>query len=150
MITLDHTSNLLLILGTPAQVITVGFAEAGCIGTGTIAEQAFPWPQVVSTLDHCEIVDLKTGLDHTVALNSRGEVWAWGMNASGQLGVGPTEDPCIALPMKAEGLPALTSIFAGADHSGGVDGTLAHSQMRPTFDSLLSPSYLMLTLCFRS
>lgn len=90
---------------------------------GTISEQAYPWPQVVSPLDNCDIVDLTTGLDHTMALSSRGEVWAWGMNAYGQLGVGPVDDTCVSQPMKVEGAPALTSIFAGADHSGGIDST---------------------------
>ena len=50
-------------------------------------------PQQVSALMNYFIEDIAVGVDHTLALTSLGDVWAWGNNADGQLGLGHTSSP---------------------------------------------------------
>lgn len=66
------------------------------------------------------IVMLSTGEDHTLALGANGGVWAWGLNASGELGTGSTSQTgcsCIATPTSISGLSNVTSLAAGGDYS---------------------------------
>ena len=50
-------------------------------------------PQQVPALINYFIEDVAVGVDHTLALTSLGDVWAWGNNADGQLGLGHTSSP---------------------------------------------------------
>lgn len=47
-------------------------------------------PQQVLTLSGFFVEDISVGSEHTLALGCDGEVWAWGSNGDGQLGVGHT------------------------------------------------------------
>jgi mitogen-activated protein kinase kinase kinase 9 len=48
-------------------------------------------PTLVPSLSYHEIVHVACGSDHTFALTSKGEVYAWGSNFKGQLGLGDFE-----------------------------------------------------------
>jgi E3 ubiquitin-protein ligase HERC1 len=50
-------------------------------------------PQNVPTLASYFIEDIAVGVDHTLALTSSGDIWAWGNNSDGQLGLGHTNSP---------------------------------------------------------
>jgi alpha-tubulin suppressor-like RCC1 family protein len=76
---------------------------------------------------------IATGFYHSLALTSTGQVYAWGLNGSGQLGAGTTttcyppemlkKNPCSRTPV-AVGLPSgvtATTIAAGLDHSLALD-----------------------------
>lgn len=103
----------------------MGFADVGQIGIGVIEERPYQWPQVIKPLDKVKVIDLVSGMDHLLALSSNGDVYAWGLGGYGQLGAGPIAgEGIIAVPQKIEHMPPLSTIFSGADHSGGVDGTL--------------------------
>lgn len=52
--------------------------------------------QVVS-LDAQNIVAVSCGEAHTLALNDKGQVFAWGLGSDGQLGLSNIED-CIRIP----------------------------------------------------
>ena len=52
----------------------------------------------VSHLDQEEIVDASCGASHTLLLSSKGQVFAFGLNTSGQLGVG-SENNSYAQPL---------------------------------------------------
>jgi len=67
---------------------------------------------------------IATGGSHTCALTSSGEVWCWGANDQGQLGV---QDVAMSsVPLLVEGLRTVIQLSAGNDHtcvvtaSGGV------------------------------
>ncbi|MFT7619257.1 MAG: alpha-tubulin suppressor-like RCC1 family protein/pimeloyl-ACP methyl ester carboxylesterase [Planctomycetota bacterium] len=71
------------------------------------------------------IVAISAGEDHSLALDSAGQVWAWGANADGQLGDGTTT--ASPLPVEVLGLDAVVAIAAGVDHSLAL---LANGTMR--------------------
>ena len=57
------------------------------------------------------IQDIATGNDFTLALNSTGDVYSWGANQNGQLGLGDNEDKLV--PTKIPTLSKVQSISAG-------------------------------------
>ena len=68
-----------------------------------------------------DIIQISVGESHTLALTSGGEVYAWGRNNYGQLGV---EDLNYSyVPTKIEGLSNIKSIAAGYDHSLALSDT---------------------------
>lgn len=47
-------------------------------------------PQVVAALSGHFVEDVSVGSEHTLAVTSNGDVFAWGNNVDGQLGLGHT------------------------------------------------------------
>lgn len=102
--------------------MTFGFADLGQLGNGKIEEKSYQWPQLIASLNHAKIKQIACGLDHNLALAEDGKVYGWGSAMFGQLGLGLSENPVIAEPQEIKNLPPFVRIFAGGDHSGGVDG----------------------------
>jgi alpha-tubulin suppressor-like RCC1 family protein len=71
------------------------------------------------------IVAIAGGNHHSLALTSDGTVWAWGDNASGQLGDG-SSGGFSSVPAQVSGLSGIVAIAAGGDHSLALtaDGTV--------------------------
>jgi alpha-tubulin suppressor-like RCC1 family protein len=68
------------------------------------------------------LVAISAGSSHSLALDSAGNVWAWGLNAAGQLGNGQNIDQ--HSPTRATfpaGTPAITKISAGGGHNLALD-----------------------------
>lgn len=87
-----------------------GLNDSGQLGDGTNQDQSKPMK--VEVLDGGEVVQLASGIKHTCALVSGGEVWCWGLNDSGQLGDGTTTNR--NKPVKVNGLTGkVVSITAG-------------------------------------
>ena len=61
------------------------------------------------------VVAIGTGRMHTLAAKSDGTVWAWGFNATGQLGNGNTTNQKV--PVLVQGLTGATMFGGGRDHS---------------------------------
>jgi Regulator of chromosome condensation (RCC1) repeat len=78
-------------------------------------------------LDHfpqpnTRITRIAAGARHSLAIDSRGNVWAWGANESGELGIGITSDS--RAPVRVhfpDGTPRIVMIAAGGAHSLAVD-----------------------------
>jgi alpha-tubulin suppressor-like RCC1 family protein len=75
------------------------------------------------------ITAIAAGSNHSLALDSRGVVWAWGDNSSGQLGIGSFPlgtPPFIATPVTFPETVKVTAIAAGGRHTLAIDsnGTL--------------------------
>lgn len=49
-------------------------------------------PQVIATLSGHFIEDISVGAEHTLAVSSNGDVFGWGNNVDGQLGLGHTNN----------------------------------------------------------
>lgn len=98
-----------------------GYNANGQIGDGTTNLRGKPVP----TLNLSSATAISAGTDygdHTLALNSYGQVYAWGRNDSGQTGDGTTTTPRTT-PAVVSGLSACRAITAGDYHSLAVDYT---------------------------
>ncbi|XP_052792636.1 probable E3 ubiquitin-protein ligase HERC1 isoform X1 [Mya arenaria] len=75
-------------------------------------------PQQVPSISSYFLEDVVVGVDHTLALTSSGNIWAWGNNADGQLGLGHTNSP-VREPQIVPGMDGkeIRQISAGKSHS---------------------------------
>lgn len=99
-----------------------GSAASGKLGTGvTSGSQAVPAPVEALT----GVVAVAAADDHALALTSAGAVWAWGANASGQIGLG-TVSSYEATPRLVAGVSGVVAVAAGGAFSAARkgDGTL--------------------------
>jgi alpha-tubulin suppressor-like RCC1 family protein len=75
------------------------------------------------------VTAIASGFYHSLALNSDGTVWAWGLGSVGQLGDGnfyTTGNGGVATPVQVSGLSTVTAIAGGEAHSLALksDGTV--------------------------
>ncbi|MEM9193233.1 MAG: MopE-related protein [Myxococcota bacterium] len=75
-----------------------------CWGTGDEAMTTSPvdQPRAFQVTGVSNVTDVAIGLRHTAVINSLGEVWSWGDNASGQLGRGDAIDSATPVRMEAD------------------------------------------------
>uniref|UniRef100_A0A7N8XV71 HECT-type E3 ubiquitin transferase n=1 Tax=Mastacembelus armatus TaxID=205130 RepID=A0A7N8XV71_9TELE len=74
-------------------------------------------PQVVPSLEGLFIEDIAVGCEHVLALSSTGDVYAWGCNSEGQLGLGhanPVKEPTLITVLQGKNI---RQISAGRCHS---------------------------------
>lgn len=72
------------------QIWSWGPNTCGRIGDGTITNSCSPVREASSSVDWCQVSSNLLGSSgiHTSAVNTSGQLWAWGTNSSGQLGSG--------------------------------------------------------------
>ena len=93
------------------------------------AEAVGPYPALqdttLFTVEHYRWMRVDTFHKHTLAINSRGELYAWGDNGNGQLGIGTTTETEL-VPQRVGSDSDWETIRAGEDHSLALksDGTL--------------------------
>jgi alpha-tubulin suppressor-like RCC1 family protein len=110
-------------LSGSAPVVCWGTNVYGEIGNGEYAANAptpcscVPSPSPVVGIDPgVSIVEVSAGAEFSVAVDSTGAVWAWGINGAGQLGHAPDSDagdiadchggmPCNPIPQRVPGFP---------------------------------------------
>lgn len=66
-------------------------------------------------------IAIAAGPEHAMAVLVSGTVYAWGSNASGQLGPNAEGAPRVEFSISVGGLPAIVDVAAGAGHSLAVD-----------------------------
>ncbi|XP_062334757.1 probable E3 ubiquitin-protein ligase HERC1 [Osmerus eperlanus] len=74
-------------------------------------------PQLVPALEGVFVEDIAVGCEHVLALSSTGDVYAWGCNCEGQLGLGhsnPVKEPTLATALQGKNI---RQISAGRCHS---------------------------------
>ena len=103
-------------------------ARTADITVKVTAEAVGPYPALDTTLftvEHYRWMRVDTLYNHTLAINSRGELYAWGDNGNGQLGIGKTTDTELS-PQRVGSDSDWEAIRAGEDHSLALksDGTL--------------------------
>ncbi|XP_026883255.2 probable E3 ubiquitin-protein ligase HERC3 isoform X1 [Electrophorus electricus] len=99
------------------QVFAWGAGEGGQLGLGT-TEEAVRVPRLIKKLCEHRISQVMCGNQHCIALSKDGQLFTWGQNSSGQLGLGKGEPSSVSpQPLKSLcGIP-LAQISAGGDHS---------------------------------
>jgi hypothetical protein len=121
---MHHTIAIAATLTNPPKrrVYAWGWGEHGRLGVGHV--EMLVTPTEVALLNHRNILDVKAGEQHSLAMGEGGEVYSWGSNRFGQLGVSlpSTSLHLNLLPQKLP-LPTVSpviSISAGSRHSGVV------------------------------
>ena len=78
-------------------VYSWGGNSKGQLGDGTFSDNPSPKKLNISLEDGEYIKDVKTGPQHCIALTSMGNVYAWGNNGVGQLGIGNKDNKSTAV-----------------------------------------------------
>ncbi|KAL1441409.1 hypothetical protein MTO96_001049 [Rhipicephalus appendiculatus] len=110
-----------LALSDAGQVFSWGCNRNGQLGCGTEEESRLR-PKVIKKLATLHIVQIACGAVHCLALANNGELFSWGGNASGQLGLGRDSTGNERLPRRVShlvGVP-LAQVACGATHSVGL------------------------------
>ena len=75
------------------------------------------YPRMIIALRDEMIKEVCCGHCHTMAINVHGQVFAWGLNESGQLGLGPDAPAIVRKPLLNPYLSNVTRLSAGNEHS---------------------------------
>lgn len=99
------------------QVFSWGSDAHGQLGLNS-GEQFIIKPKVVKTLATSTVIQIACGYKHSLALTNKGELYSWGSNDNGQLGLGLKMRiiPFPALVASLTGLP-VSLIACGGSHS---------------------------------
>ncbi|XP_003924053.2 putative E3 ubiquitin-protein ligase HERC6 [Saimiri boliviensis] len=99
------------------RVFAWGAGSEGQLGVGELKEINFT-PRKITTLNGIKIIQVSCGHYHSLALSKDSQVFSWGKNSHGQLGLGK-EFPSQPSPQRVrslEGIP-LAQVAAGGAHS---------------------------------
>ncbi|MFP2934870.1 RCC1 domain-containing protein, partial [Pyxidicoccus sp. 3LG] len=107
-----------LALATDGRLWAWGQNTSGQLGTGTTGASVAT-PVQVPGLPTLRAI--AAGVNHTLALDADGRVWAWGFNNMGQVGTGSTSPASVLSPVMLAGLPRAKAIAAGVGHSLIID-----------------------------
>jgi alpha-tubulin suppressor-like RCC1 family protein len=116
----DHS----LALTSTGTVKSWGLNTQGQLGDGSTTQRTSPVS--VTGLGSNVIVAIAAGASHSVALTSTGTVFTWGLNTSGQLGIGSTNPSTSTTAVPVTGLTGVVAIAAHSNHTLALksDGTL--------------------------
>ncbi|MBF0487186.1 MAG: hypothetical protein HQK98_03410 [Nitrospirae bacterium] len=113
-----YADDYMAALKSDGSVWTWGRNNWGQLGNNTILDSTVP-VQVISAngIGYLTgISSIASGGDHTVALDNSKNVWTWGYNGSGQLGIS-TSTSYSALPVPVSGVSSVTAIAGGLSHT---------------------------------
>ena len=119
-VSLAFNQNASAALDDEGKVWTWGDGDGGQLGLGTddgeITEDDELTPQKVASLSN--IISIARGYDHTVVLDNSGNVYTFGENDKGQLGINSTEES--DFPVRVE-ISDIVQIEAGSDSTYALD-----------------------------
>uniref|UniRef100_A0A7S0RRV6 RCC1-like domain-containing protein n=1 Tax=Chlamydomonas leiostraca TaxID=1034604 RepID=A0A7S0RRV6_9CHLO len=97
------------------QVWSWGWADFGRLGHGDLGDVFVPRP--ISFFAGMPVAEVACGDTHTLVLTESGELYAFGRNQAGQLGLGHSEDQLTPQLVGALSGQRVASIACGAEHS---------------------------------
>ncbi|CAM8881824.1 unnamed protein product [Rhodiola kirilowii] len=117
----DHTTAY---SKTQPQVYSWGWGDFGRLGHGNSSDLFIPQP--IQAFQGMQIKQIACGDSHCLALSMDGDVWSWGRNQNGQLGLGTSEDSLVPQKIQAFQGVSVKMVAAGAEHTVAVteDGEL--------------------------
>ena len=115
--------NRSLAINTDGELYAWGANHYGQLGDGTYVDKHSP-VQIGTSTNNTNWVEIATGNHHSLALNSAGEVYAWGLNDAGQLGNGTSGNK--GSPVQIDTSTNWNKIVAGDYHNLAInsDGEL--------------------------
>jgi len=99
----------------------------GQLGTGNTRQQLWPVKAKIGpNTDLANIVHVAAGITHSLALDTSGQVWVWGSNNVGQLGLGTADTNTHLYAVRLNSLTNVVAIAAGNNCSLALrsDGTV--------------------------
>lgn len=115
-------SNHSLALTSDGEVFAWGLNNSGQIGSGSTLNQASP-RKVTASIGTKHIVGINCGQHSSMAIDDNGELYSWGYNGNGQLGVGSNTNqpnPCRVTALIGT---FVTQIVCGFAHSIALSDT---------------------------
>lgn len=116
-----------LALSSTGQLYAWGYNSAGQLGNGTTTTSATPVAVSAGAIPlGTRITQIVAGYEHSLALSSAGQLYAWGYNNHGQLGNATTTNIALPVAVSAGAIPVrarITRIAAGYDHSLALDAS---------------------------
>ena len=119
---MHHTLAVAVVCNThplKRRVYAWGWGEHGRLGVGH--EEMLLSPTEVALLSHRNVCEVRAGEQHSLAMTESGDIYSWGSNRFGQLGVCLDGDtlPSNPLPQKVvlESDEAAASLDSGSRHS---------------------------------
>jgi len=95
-------------------IYSFGQGLMGELGLGYVTQVSFP--EIITKIPTgLNWIQVACGTEHTIALVDNGEIWAWGANEMGQLGLGHSK--MVDRPTKVLSSEKFTQISCGASHS---------------------------------
>jgi alpha-tubulin suppressor-like RCC1 family protein len=112
------------VLKADGTVWTVGLNSSGQIGNGNTVRQTKAVQVATASGPLTGVLNVVSGGAHSLALSGTSEVWGWGGNNAGQLGIDSLVNQRLAV--KIPSLTGVIHVAAGASHSYAVksDGTV--------------------------
>ncbi|CDY44785.1 BnaC02g01020D [Brassica napus] len=142
-----------LFLTETRRVFATGLNDCGQLGVSHVKTHAME-PLEVSGIEN-DILHISAGYYHSAAITVDGELYMWGKNTSGQLGLGKNAARVVHVPTKVQALNGIIikSVALGSEHSiavtdggevlswgGGGSGRLGHGHESSFFGILKSKS----------
>ncbi|XP_010521375.1 PREDICTED: ultraviolet-B receptor UVR8 isoform X2 [Tarenaya hassleriana] len=141
-----------LFLTETGRVFATGLNDCGQLGVSGVKAYTMEPLEVLGLKD---VLYVSAGYSHSAAITVDGELYMWGKNSSGQLGLGKKAAKVVHSPVKVESLNGITikSVALGSEHSvavtdggeilswgGGGSGRLGHGHESTLLGILRSSS----------
>lgn len=106
-----------LILDADGHVYSCGLNTKCQAGSANVEQENILMFQRVCTLEHEIVIDICCGWDSSAALTNNGELYVWGSNRYGQLGLDPSEFPSISHPHRISFNEKIKNVSMGLRHT---------------------------------
>ena len=111
-----------LALDNDGNIWAWGANDAGQLGNGSTSPSDVPVQVIGDSTQLPKFKLIAAGFNQALAVDVDGNLWAWGGNVNGNLGIGTADNNAHAYPVQVSGISAVTAIAAYYNHSLAVSG----------------------------